>query len=250
MGTVQMKNMMEDLRLMGMLKSFDDLKSKATKESWTMDELLDHLLQQECEFRESQSRERRLKNSRLAKLPRLEDFDFTVKRSMTKAMIKELYAMKWLDQGRALLLIGPTGIGKSFLAEALGHHACQRKKTVLFISASDLLEHQQVARASGAYLKWRDKMTKPDVLILDDFGLRKLLAQEAHDFLDLLKARTGERSTIITTQVPLENWPEVIEDPVIADTVIDRLKHTSVKFDLSGDTYRKEEGAALDKQAK
>lgn len=247
MGTVQMKNMMEDLRLTGMLKSFERLKSEATKESWTADELLDRLLQEECEFRDEQAKERRVKNSKLEKLPRLEDFDFTVKRSITKAAIKELYGLKWLEQGRAVLLVGPTGIGKSFIAEALGHQACLRKKTVLFMSASDLLEHQQMARAAGMYLKWRAKMVRPDVLILDDFGLRKLLAQEAHDFVDLLKARTGEKSTIFTTQVPLENWPELIEDPIVADTVIDRLKHTSVKLDLDGDTYRAVQGAALDK---
>src|SRR5579872_2627859 len=242
MGTVQMKNMMEDLGFKGMLKSFERLKSEATKESWTADELLDHLLQEECEYREEQSRERRVKNSKLEKLPRLEDFDFTVKRTVTKAMIKELFSLKWLEQGRSMLLVGPTGIGKSFIAEALGHHACLRKKSVLFVGMSDLLEHQQMARASGTYLRWRAKMAKPDVLILDDFGLRKLLAQEAHDFVDLLKARIGEKSTIFTTQVPLNNWPELIEDPVIADAVIDRLKHTSVKLDLDGDTYRKVEG--------
>lgn len=247
MGTVQMKNMMEDLRLTGMLKSFERLKLDATKESWTADELLDRLLQEECEFREEQAKERRVKNSKLEKLPRLEDFDFTVKRSISKATIKELFSLKWLEQGRAVLLVGPTGIGKSFIAEALGHQACLRKKTVLFMSASDLLEHQQMARAAGTYLKWRAKMTRPDVLILDDFGLRKLMAQEAHDFVDLLKARTGEKSTIFTTQVPLENWPELIEDPVVADTVIDRLKHTSVKLGLDGDTYRAVQGAALDK---
>lgn len=247
MGTVQVKNMMEDLGLKGMLKSLERLKSEATKESWTADELLDHLLQEEYEFREEQSRDRRVKNSKLEKLPRLEDFDFTVKRTITKTVIKELLGLKWLEQGRSMLLVGPTGVGKSFIAEALGHHACLRKKTVLFIGMSDLLEHQQMARTAGTYLKWRAKMARPDVLIIDDFGLRKLLAQEAHDFIDLLKARTGEKSTVFTTQVPLDNWPELIEDPVIADAVIDRLKHTSVKLNVDGDTYRKVEGAALDK---
>jgi DNA replication protein DnaC len=204
-------------------------------------------LQGECEFRDEQSKERRVKNSKLEKLPRLEDFDFTVKRTITKAMIKQLYDLKWLEQGRAVLLVGPTGIGKSFIAEALGHHACLRKKSVLFIGMSDWLENLALARSAGCYLKWRAKMARPEVLIVDDFGLRKLMAQEAHDFVDLLKARSGEKSTIFTTQVPLENWPELIEDPVVADTVIDRLKHTSVKLNLDGDTYRAAQGAALDK---
>lgn len=247
MGNIQIKNMLEDLRLTGMLKSFERLKADATKESWTADELLDRLLQEECEFREAAAKERRVKNSKLEKLPRLEDFDFTVKRTITKAVIKQLYDLKWLEQGRAILLVGPTGIGKSFIAEALGHHACLRKKSVLFIGMSDWLENLQLARSAGVYLKWRAKMVKPDILILDDFGLRKMMAQEAHDFVDLLKARTGERSTIFTTQVPLENWPELIEDPIVADTVIDRLKHTSVKLNLDGDTYRATQGAALDK---
>ena len=250
MGTVQTKNIMEDLRLTGMLKSFERLKSEATKESWTTDELLDRLLQEEYEYREEQAKERRVKNSKLEKLPRLEDFDFTIKRSINKVMVKELFSLKWLEQGRAMLIVGPTGVGKSFMAEALGHHVCLRKKTVLFIGMSDLLEHQQMARTTGTYLKWRAKMAKPDVLILDDFGLRKLLAQEAHDFVDLLKARSGEKSTIFTTQVPLENWPELIEDPVVADAVIDRLMHTSVKINLTGDNYRREQGAALDKPTK
>jgi DNA replication protein DnaC len=247
MGTVQIKNLLEDLHLKGMLRSFDSLKSEATKESWTADELLDRLLHEESEFRAAEAQTRRVKNSKLEKLPRPEDFDYTVKRSITKAMIKELYELRWLEQGRAVLLVGPTGIGKSFIAEALGHHACLRNKCVLFIGMSDLLEHLALARSAGQYLKWRAKMAKPDVLIVDDFGLRKLLSQEAHDFVDLLKARTGEKSTVFTTQVPLENWPELIEDPVIADTVIDRLKHTSVKIDLDGDTYRAAQGAALDK---
>lgn len=250
MGSVQIKNMLEDLRLSGMLKSYDALRSRATKESWTAEELLDQLLQSEHQWREEASSSKRVKGSKLPELPRLEDFDFTVKRAFSKVQIKELYTLRWLEQGRPLLLMGPTGVGKSFIAKALGHHACLRKKSVLFMSVSDLLENQAAARLSGGYLRFRARMGKPDILILDDFGLRKILAQESHDFVDLLKERVGAKSTIITTQLPLENWPEVIEDPVIADTIIDRLKHISVKIDLSDaniDSYRKQQGATLDK---
>ncbi len=250
MGQVQIKNMMEDLKLIGMLKSFDRLRGEATKESWTCEELLDRLLQDEYHHREEQTAERRVKSSKLIKLPRLEDFDFTVKRSVTKTLVKELFSMKWLEQGRCVLLMGPTGVGKTFIAESLGHHACQKKRSVLFMSMSDLLEHQSLARVSGGYLRFRAKMVKPEVLIIDDFGLRKLLSQEAHDFCELIKERGGERSTIITTQLPLQNWPEVIEDPVVADTILDRLMHTSVKIDLTGESYRKAQGLSLDKPAK
>lgn len=253
MGNVQIKNRLNELRLRGMLAAYDEIRGRATKESWTSDDVLDHLLQRELEWREASESSRRIKGAKLPQLPRFEDFDFTVKRAFTKTQIKELYTLKWLDQGRSLLLMGPTGAGKSFAAQALAHQACLRKKSVLFVNFSDLLENLMVARQTGGYLRTRAKYAKPDLVVLDDFGLRKISAQEAHDLVDLLKERSGSKSTIITTQLPLTNWPEVIEDPVIADTLIDRLKHVAVKVDLSGpevESYRKHQGDALDKPAK
>ena len=250
MGTVQIKNMLEDLRLSGMLKTYEELKSRATKESWTSEEYLDFLLQAELQYREEQTSDRRIKNSKLPEVFRLEDFDFIPERNITKAQVKELYTLKWLEQGRSMIISGPTGVGKSFLSKAMGYHACMRKKSVLFVGMSDFLENQMISRNTNGYLRFRLKMTKPDVLILDDFGLRKLLSQEAHDFVDLVKERSRGKSTIITTQLPMTNWGEVIEDPVIADTLIDRLAHTSVKIDLKGPTYRLIEGQKLDKLTK
>jgi DNA replication protein DnaC len=246
MGSVQLRNLMQDLRLDGMLLNLERTLKLAEKESLTTTDILDHLLQAEYAHREELASGRRLKASKLEKLPALEDFDFSVKRSLTKTQIKDLYSMKWLEQGRPMILIGPTGVGKTFIAEALGHHACQRKKTVLFMGVSDLLEHQSTARAAGQYLRLRARMVRPDVLILDDFGLRKLSSQEAHDYCELIKERTGAKSTIITTQLPIDHWPEVLEDPVIADTIIDRLKHTALKITVTGDTYRKKQGEMLD----
>ena len=118
------------------------------------------------------------------------------------------------------------------------------------MSVSDLTEHQARARAAGQYLQLRAKLAKPDVLVLDDFGLRKLSTQEAHDFCELLKERNGEKSTIITTQLPIDHWPEVLEDPVIADSIVDRLMHVAISFTMTGESYRKTQGAALDKKIK
>lgn len=246
MGHPQIKNTLSDLKLNGMLNAFEDLIGKSTKNSWTGIEFFDQLLQAEADWREQQSAHRKIKNSKLTRLPALEDFDFAFSRNLTKAQIRELYSLKWLDQSRPLLLIGPTGIGKTFVAEALGHHICHRKKSVLFLSMSDLLEQQHLAHVSGNYLKYKAKVNKYDLIILDDLGLRKLNTQEAHDFCELIKERPNQKALIITSQVPLKNWPEILEDPVVADTIIDRLKNISVKITLSGKSYRELQGQKFD----
>ena len=111
---------------------------------------------------------------------------------------------------------------------------------------SDLLEQQHLAHLSGSYLKYKAKLAKYDLIILDDLGLRKLSTQEAHDFCELIKERPNQKSLIITSQVPLKNWSEILEDPVVADTIIDRLKNISVKITLSGKSYRELQGQQFD----
>jgi DNA replication protein DnaC len=249
MGSAQIKNVMAELKLEGMLRGLDQTLQEAQKEGWSPTDLLDQLLQQEYDFREQRTIERRLLNAKLKTKPGLEDFDFTAKRNITREQIKELYHLKWLEVGRPLLLMGPTGIGKTFFAQALGVRVCSQKKTVLFMSISNLFEHQMLARASGTYLKFRDKLTKPDCLILDDFGHRKLLAQEAHDFCELLEERGADKSTVITTQLPLDHWAEVIEDAVIADSIIDRLIHSSLQVILKGESYRKVKAKKMEEKS-
>lgn len=245
-NTALIKNQMLELNLGGMLDKFEHSLEEATREGYGHVDLLNQLLQAEADWRHEKAIERRVKSAKFKTKPTLEDFDFAAKRSITKTQVKDLYQLGWLKRGRSILIVGPTGVGKTFTAQALGHHVCHQKHTVLFMPFSDYLEHQQLARSAGTYLKFRQKMVKPELLILDDFGLKKLSGQEAHDFNDLIKERAAGRPIILTTQLPTDHWSEVIEDPVIADTVIDQMTHTSIKLVLQGESYRKVKGLQLD----
>jgi DNA replication protein DnaC len=249
MGTNQIKNLMSEMKFYGMAASLDQLLTEAQTQSWSHTEFLDALIQDEYGYRENKKTTHRLRSSKLKLQPAFEDFDFTANRSISKSQIKELYHLKWM--GRPIVLIGQTGVGKTFIAQAIGTHACHHKYTVLHMKASTFLEELMLAKSSGTYLKFKLKLSKPHIFILDDFGLRKFSSPEAEAFCELLEDRSyGDKSTVITTQLPLENWTEVIEDPVIADAIIDRLKHVSLIYKIKGESYRKIQAKKLDDQKK
>jgi DNA replication protein DnaC len=137
-----------------------------------------------------------------------------------------------------VLLIGQTGVGKTFIAQAAGLHACACGKSVLYMTLTTWLENLALARSSGTYLRYRDKLAKPDLVILDDMGMRKLSATEAQDLCELLEERSINKSTLFTTQLPLDHWSEVIGDPVIADAIRDRLEHSALAIHITGESYR------------
>lgn len=245
-----MKKLIQEMKFQGMAEILDKTIAAAIEEKWDYSEFLDTLLQKEYDWREEQRSKRRIHAAKFRIRPAFEDFDFTASRSVTKAQVKEIYNLKWIEQGRPLLLVGQTGVGKTFLAQAAGLHACQQKRSVLFLNITTWMENLQLARTTGSYLKYRDKIAKPDLLIIDDFGMRKLSSIEAQDLCEILEERSMGKSTIITTQLPLENWQEVIPDPVIFDAVKDRLKHAAMTFTITGESYRAVKAKKLETQKK
>jgi DNA replication protein DnaC len=238
MSTAVARNLMADMKLLGMLGTFDKAIAEATRDQSSYTDVIDVLLQAEADYRQERKTGYRIKAAKFTLRPAFEEIDFTASRSISKAQIKELYSLQWLHDARPVLLIGQTGVGKTFIAQAAGLHACACGKSVLYTTLTTWLENLALARSSGTYLRYRDKLAKPDLVILDDFGMRKLSATEAQDLCELLEERSINKSTLFTTQLPLDHWSEVIADPVIADAIRDRLEHSALVINITGESYR------------
>jgi DNA replication protein DnaC len=201
-------------------------------------EFADILLQAEADYRQERKTVNRIKAAKFTVRPAFEDFDFTAKRSITKAEIKEIHTLGWLNDARPLLLIGETGVGKTFIAQAVGLHACASGKSVLYMSITALQENLAIARSSGTYLRYRAKLAKFDLIIFDEMGMRKFTATEAQDLCEIIEERSIDKSIAFTSQLPVDHWNEVISDTVIFDAIRDRLEHSALTVNITGDTYR------------
>jgi len=235
----QTKNMMHEMKLYGLLKTVDLRLQEALGQNWGHVDLLSALITDEKMHRENLQIQRRLKFASFRTNSSFENLDYTTKRTLTKSLVKDLMQMEFIkNTPRNILIIGPTGVGKTYLATSLGHHACRHGHTSLFYGISVLCEKLMMSRASGTYLRLRDKLIKIDLLIIDDVGLKKLTPEIHQDLHDILEERQN-KCTVITTQLPLRNWGEIIEDPLALDAIVDKLHHGSLTIDLQGESYRK-----------
>jgi DNA replication protein DnaC len=232
------KNHMAEMNMLGMLAVLDQTLTEATRDKISYTEFADILLQAEADYRQDRKTTNRIKAAKFTVRPALEDFDFTAKRSITKAEIKEIYTLGWLNDARPLLLIGQTGVGKTFIAQAIGLHACANGKSVLYMNITRLLENLAIARSGATYLRYRDKLAKFDLIIIDEMGMRNFTATEAQDLCEIIEERSINKSIAFTSQLPVAHWNEVIPDTVIFDAIRDRLEHSALTITITGETYR------------
>jgi DNA replication protein DnaC len=238
MSIAIVKNQLAEMKLFGMLDVLEESLAEATRDQLTGSELMNRLIQAETDYRKRRKTSNRIKTAKFRDRASFEDFDFTAERSITRTQIKDIYSLDWLEEARPLMLIGPTGVGKTYVAQAAGFHACAHGKSVLFTSITKWLEHLNLARSSGSYLRYREKLAKFDLIIFDEMGSRKLTATEAQDLCEILEERSVKKSVVFTSQLPLEHWTEVIADTVIADAIFDRLTHSALAIEVTGESYR------------
>ena len=232
-------NKMNRMRLLGMHQAFETSIQTHQMELFTNDELVHHLVQAEWDDRQYRHLQRGLKNANFRYKASLEQIDYTDERGLDKNLVQRLSACTFVEKGEDLFITGSTGTGKSFLASALGQQACLLGYKVLYANTTKLLSQLKMAKADGTHLKELSGIEKKDVLILDDFGVQPLDAQGRALLLDIIEDRHSKRTTIITSQVPVKKWHDIIGEKTLADAILDRIVHQSIRIELFGDSLRK-----------
>ncbi|MGH6716337.1 MAG: IS21-like element helper ATPase IstB [Bradyrhizobium sp.] len=227
------------LGLSGMAAAFAELMASGEAETMSHAEWLGLLLDREITYRYDKKLVRRLRYARLRQQAAVEDVDYRTPRSLDRALFQKLIAGDWITGHDNLVITGPTGVGKSWLSSALGHKACRDNHSVLYQRVPKLFGDLTLARGDGRYGRLFRALGGVQVLILDDWGLEPLNAEARHDLLEILEERYGRRSTIVTSQLPVDKWHAVIGDPTYADAILDRLLHNAPRIELAGDSLRR-----------
>ncbi|PCK03695.1 MAG: AAA family ATPase [Alteromonadaceae bacterium] len=239
-------NQLNNLRLAGMSDALGkQLDQPNTYEELTFLERLSLLVNSETTSRDNRKIMRLLKQAKLRLNAQPEDINYRAKRGLSKDTIVQLLQFDWVSKHRNILISGPTGTGKTYLACALGQTACERGISVRYFRATRLLEMLTVAHGDGSFGKLLIQLQKTEVLIIDDWGLNALTRQQRNDLLEVIEDRHGNGSTVITSQLPTSHWHDVIGDPTLADAILDRLLHNAHKITLKGESLRKN-AAAID----
>jgi len=234
----QLTPQLKHLRLSGLLDSLDLRNRQAVDERLSYLEFLARLLEDEVERRAQKQLHLRLRRAAFHGDKTLETFDFAFNPTVNRQLIFDLAAGTYIQRHENVLICGPTGVGKSHLAQALGHEACRRGYDVLFVSAPRLLQHLNGGRADGTYERRLQTYLRPDVLIVDDFGLKPLATTSAEDWFDIITERYEHGSLIITSNRALSEWPDLFSNPILASAGLDRLFHHAHAVTITGDSYR------------
>lgn len=238
---------MSRMRLLGMHHAFKNCIENNQADAFTNDEMVHHLVQSEWDDRQHRSVQRNLKSAHFRYSASLEQLDYTEERGLDKNQVQRLSTCEFIKKGEDLFITGSTGTGKSYLASAIGQQACLLGLKVLYTNVAKLMSQLKMAKADGAHLKELARIEKQDALILDDFGVQPLDNQSRSLLLDIIEDRHGKRSTIITSQVPVKKWHEVIGEETLADAILDRIVHQSIRIELYGESLRKKQRPGIGK---
>ena len=230
---------LSQLGLAGMAQAFAELEASDETAALTHTDWLALLVDRELTHRRDKRLAARLRYARLRQQASVEDVDYRAPRGLDRALFHKLTNGEWIDAHDNLILCGPTGVGKSWLACALGHKACRDNRSVLYQRVPKLFTELALARGDGRYARILRSLTGVQLLILDDWGLEPLDAGARRDLYEILEDRYGRRSTILTSQIPVDKWHAFIGDPTYADAILDRLVHNAHRIDLAGDSLRR-----------
>jgi DNA replication protein DnaC len=242
---------MKSMKLLGMAKAFHLTVESGKNETFTPDEMITHLIESEWDERYNRKLDRTLQAARFRYKASVEEIGFEEGR-VNKNQVVRLADCEFIKRNENIIITGSTGIGKSFLASALGHQACSLGYRVLYQHSTKLFGRMKIAKADGTYLKELAKMERQHLLLIDDFGLQPLDALSRSTLMEIIEDRHGKASTIITSQIPISKWHEIIGEQTIADAILDRIVHDAHRIEMKGESLRKKrqiktEEIALDK---
>ena len=238
MSSTKLNQILKELRLSRMSQDIPMRIEQAVRDNIPHEELLLILFTDEIERRHANRLKNNLKKASFTENKELEGFDFAFNPQIPKAEIVDLGTVRFVAEGRPVILCGPTGVGKSHLAQALGHRAVRHGYKVYFSDARDLFLQLHAKRADGSHQKRIEQLTKIDLLIIDDLGLHPLKTDDAYDFYDLIRKRHGLRSTVITSNRAIGEWSDLFPDPLIASAALDRILENASIIELQGRSHR------------
>lgn len=234
------QNLLRELKLDGMAEAFAELQNQGAATDLSHAEWLGFLIDREAANRTTKRFQTRMRAAKLRHVgASIEDVDYRAPRKLDKSLFQQLAAGRWIAEKKNLLITGPCGVGKTWLACALGQKACRDNATVIYKRLPRLFAELELAHGDGCFPRLFRQLVRADLLIIDDRGPERLSSSQRRDMMEIVEDRYGAASTIITSQLPVEAWHDVIDEPTFADAILERIVHNAHRLDLDGHSMRK-----------